>query len=106
MQEWLSEASDAPKSPIISPDSDSKPAISRTRFSTFIPRGIRGGQKGPDKPKIRPLSTNKPRIMPRQKQVPKKKTQIVHKVPRGMSGFPQDSGQDTYGARKPSPRGS
>ncbi|SRR6266571_4364356 len=34
--------------------------ISRTRFSTLIPRGIHGHQKTPDKPITRPSQRNKP----------------------------------------------
>jgi hypothetical protein len=60
------------KSPIISPDLDSKPSISRTGFSTLIPRGKHRDRKRSDKPIIRPFSTDEARIQPRQKQVSKK----------------------------------
>jgi hypothetical protein len=62
------------KSPIISPNLDSKPTISRTGFSTLIPRGKHRDRKRPDKPIIRLFSTDKARIQPRQKQVPKKES--------------------------------
>jgi hypothetical protein len=65
------------KSPIISPDRESKPAISRTNLSTLIPRGIHGDRKQPDKPITNPSRGNKPRIQPRQKQAPGKNGSIA-----------------------------
>ena len=56
------------KSPIISPDPRSKPAISRPHYSTLIPRGIPGDRKKPDKPKTHPSRKSKPGIPPRQKE--------------------------------------
>jgi len=52
-------------SPIISPDPDSKPTISRTRLSTLNHRGKHRDRKGPDKPITRPSQRNKPRTKPR-----------------------------------------
>jgi|SRR5438309_2373192 len=60
------------QTPIISPVPDSEPAISRNRYSTLVPRGITGDQKQPDKPKTRPLLTNKPGSTFRQNRVEKK----------------------------------
>jgi hypothetical protein len=56
------------KSAIISPDRDSKPAISSTIFSTPIPRGKHGDRRTRDKPITRPYRTNWPRIPPGQKE--------------------------------------
>src|SRR2546427_11176006 len=55
------------KSPIISPDRESKPTISSPLFSTLIPRGIRGDRRTRDKPITRPSRKNKPEIPPGQK---------------------------------------
>src|SRR5207249_6596966 len=55
-------------SPILSPDPDSKPAISRTRFPTLISRGIHGDRKRPDKPIMFPSRKNKPGILSRQRE--------------------------------------
>ena len=52
------------KSPIISPDPESKPAISRPYYSTLIPRGIHRGRKTRDKPITRPSRKNKPENIP------------------------------------------
>ncbi len=54
-------------SPIISPDPDFKPTISRTRLSTLNHRGKHRDRKGPDKPITHPSQRNKPRTKPRQK---------------------------------------
>ncbi len=56
------------KSAIISPDRDSKPAISRPYYSTPIPRGKHGDRRTRDKPITRPYRTNMPRIPPGQKE--------------------------------------
>src|SRR6266511_6111482 len=56
------------KSPIIGPDPESKPAISRPYYSTLIPRGIHGDRKRPDKPITHPSRKNKPVIPPRQEE--------------------------------------
>src|SRR6266567_7031491 len=61
------------KSPIVSPDSRSKPAISRPGFSTLIPTGMRRDQKRPDKLIASPSRKNKPETPPRQKEDYEKK---------------------------------
>src|SRR5712692_5794686 len=48
------------KSPVFSPNPESKPTISRNRFSTLIPRGINRDRKQPDKPIASPSPRNKP----------------------------------------------
>src|SRR5947199_7781062 len=53
------------KSPIISPDPESKPAISRPYYSTLIPRGIHRDRKRLDKPITHPSRKNEPVIPPR-----------------------------------------
>jgi len=60
-------------SPFISPDPDSKPAISRTRFSTLIPRGTHRDRKTGTGQKTRPSHGNKPIIKPDMNRVAKKK---------------------------------
>src|SRR5438093_13554456 len=55
------------KSPIISPDRDSKPAISSPLLSTLIPMEIHGDRRTRDKPITRPSRKNKPEIPPGQK---------------------------------------
>src|SRR5438128_6928160 len=54
--------------PIISPDPESKPAISRPYYSTLIPTRIYKDQKRLDKSITHPSRKNKPRIPPRQKK--------------------------------------
>jgi hypothetical protein len=61
------------KSLITSPDSGSKHVISRTGFSTLIPRGIHGDRKTSDKPITRPSQRNKPETGFRQKEDIEKK---------------------------------
>src|SRR2546428_139262 len=56
------------KSPIVSPDLDSKPAISRSSISTLIPRRIHGDRKTRDKPKTTPSRKNKPENIPGQEK--------------------------------------
>src|SRR5713101_1310822 len=58
----------AGKSPIFSPDPDSKPAISRSPISTLIARGKHRDRKTRDKPITRPSRKNKPIIIPGQKE--------------------------------------
>src|SRR5438128_1602747 len=60
------------QTPIISPDSKSKPTISRTRSSTLIPRGIHGDRKTQDKPITSPSQRNKPESSSDRKPVVKK----------------------------------
>jgi len=55
------------KSAIISPDRDSKPAISRPYYSTPIPRGKHGDRRTRDKPITRPDRKDKPETAPGQK---------------------------------------
>jgi len=62
-----SETKSVSQTPIISPDRDSKPAISSPLSSTLIPRGIRGDRRTRDKPITRPSRKNKPEIPPGQK---------------------------------------
>jgi hypothetical protein len=69
------------------PDHESKPTISRYRFSTLISRGFHGDQESGKKPVTSPFPKNKPRIQPLQKWVAKKKTQIALKVPRRKTGL-------------------
>src|SRR5437867_8939281 len=55
------------KSPIISPDPDSKPAISSPLLFTLIPVGIHGDRRTRDKPITHPSRKNKPEVPPGQK---------------------------------------
>ncbi len=68
------------KSPIISPNPKSKPAISRPYYFTLIPRGIRKVRKRPDMPITHPSRKNKPGIPPRQKEHLDKKFLYFYKV--------------------------
>jgi len=77
-------------SPIISPNLDSKPAISRTRSSTLIPRGFHGDRKKREKLITSPFPRNNPRSQPYRNRLVKKKTQIVLKVPRRETGHGKD----------------
>ncbi|SRR6266567_5330109 len=75
-------------SPIISPDPDSKPTISRTRLSTLNHRGKHTDRKGPDKPITRPSQRNKPGTKPGQKHpLEKKFKQIAQKSSQRESCF-------------------
>ena len=56
------------KSPIVSPDRDFKPAISKPDFSTLIPRGIHRGRITRDKSITRPSRKNKPENIPGQEE--------------------------------------
>jgi len=56
------------KSPIFSPDPESKPAISIPYYSTPIPRGIHRDRERPDKPITHRSRKNKPVILPRQEE--------------------------------------
>jgi predicted enzyme related to lactoylglutathione lyase len=61
-----------PKSPIISPNPNSKLAISRTGHSTLIPRGKHRDRKTRDKPITRQSRKNKPENIPGQEEHLKK----------------------------------
>jgi hypothetical protein len=61
------------KSPIVSPDRNSKPTISRTGHFTLIPRGKRRDRKTQDKPITRPSQENKPKNIPGQEEDPENK---------------------------------
>src|SRR6266702_8351487 len=70
------------KSPIISPDRDSKPAISRTRFFTLIAMGICGDQKTREEPITRPPGKHKPKITPGQEEHLEKRFVYLLQKPR------------------------
>jgi len=69
------------KSPIISPDLDSKRANSRTRVSTPIPRGTRGDRKWPDKAITSRSQGNEPESSPDRSIFQKKFRQVAQKLP-------------------------
>ena|SRR2546425_2757343 len=86
------------KSPIVSPDRDFKPAISRPYYSTLIPRGIRGDRKTRDKPITHPSRKNKPENIPGQEedlenkfvyllQKPRPRERALSENPRGHSAL-------------------
>src|SRR5205807_1950803 len=62
-------AKHSPDKPIFSPDSGSKPAISRTGKSTLIPRGIHGYRETRDKPRTPLPQENKPESVSDRKRI-------------------------------------
>jgi hypothetical protein len=88
-------AEQAEKTPILSPDPDFKPTISRTRISTLIPWGFNGGQKWPDKPITRSFRRSKPGPKPRYKPSSEKiqadvtRAPVTQECPRGCRSMPR-----------------
>ena len=81
-QEWSREkSSDPSKSPITSPVSGFKHAISRTGFSTLISRGIHGYRETRDKPRTPLPQENKPETGSYRKRFSKIYSYNFYRIP-------------------------